>query len=528
EEARWKAEAKEWRDPVTGMEFVKIPGGCFQMGSPGSEKDSRSTDSPVHEVCVGTFWLGKYEVTNREYRVFKVGHNSWEYKGLSLNGDSQPVVEVSWEEATAYAEWLSGKGNGMFRLPTEAEWEYAARGGTKSSRYWGNDPKDACKYANVADRTAKAKWSSWIIYDCMDGYEVTAPVGRFAANPFGLYDMLGNVWEWVSDWYGDNYYEYSPRNNPQGPSGGSRWVIRGGSWFSYLGGVRSASRGNFGPGDHNDNLGFRLARAIGNKASTEPNDLSSAPAVQKESTQGKETNPTEGLKGPKGVESKKGPYGIEFVRVPGGSFRMGSNDGDVDEKPVHGVSVSGFEMGKYEVTQGQWKAVMGSNPSFFGSCGDSCPMEKVSWNDTQEFIKNLNNDRRDTCTYRLPTEAEWEYACRSGGQDEKYCGGNDVDRVAWYAGHSLSKTHPVGLKTGNGLGLYDMSGNVFEWVSDWYGDKYYAISPRDNPQGPSGGSYRVNRGGGWFGGVARSADRDYVDPGYRNNSLGFRLARTCP
>jgi formylglycine-generating enzyme required for sulfatase activity len=217
--------------------------------------------------------------------------------------------------------------------------------------------------------------------------------------------------------------------------------------------------------------------------------------------------------------------GMEFVAVPSGCFQMGDSfgDGDADEKPVHQVCVSDFSIGKYEVTQGQWKAVMGSNPSHFSRCGDNCPVEKVSWDDAQQFIQRMNS--QSGTNYRLPTEAEWEYACRSAGRLEKYCGGNDVDAVAWYSSNSGRKTHPVGQKQPNGLGIYDMSGNVWEWCSDWYGEKYYGSSSKDNPQGASSGTYRVLRGGSWgdLPVYVRAASRSGDDPGYRNGGSGFRL-----
>lgn len=148
---------------------------------------------------------------------------------------------------------------------------------------------------------------------------------------------------------------------------------------------------------------------------------------------------------------------------------------------------------------------MGSNPSHFSSCGDKCPVESVSWNDAQDFISRLNS--RTGKRYRMPTEAEWEYAARSGGKREKYAGGNDVDAVAWYGSNSGSRTHPVGQKQPNGLGLYDMSGNVWEWCQDWYGGSYYNQSSRDNPGGPSSGSSRVIRGGGWVNAAGACARR---------------------
>ena len=184
---------------------------------------------------------------------------------------------------------------------------------------------------------------------------------------------------------------------------------------------------------------------------------------------------------------------IEMVYVKGGCYQMGDTfgDGSKDEKPVHEVCVSDFLMGKHEVTQGQWKKIMGHNPSHYYDCGDDCPVENVSWNDVQEFIAKLNSLTGKK--YRLPTEAEWEYAARSGGKQEKYSGGNDFDDVAW-----VKQTRSVGQKQANGLGLYDMSGNVWEWCSDWYASDYYRKSPRENPSGPSSGSRRVSRGGSYY------------------------------
>ncbi len=283
--------------------------------------------------------------------------------------------------------------------------------------------------------------------------------------------------------------------------------------------------------------------------------------------------------------------GMEFVAVNGGCFQMGDNFGDgmADrEKPVHEVCVSDFVIGKYEVTQGQWRKLMGSNPSKFNSCGDNCPVEQVSWNDVQQFIQRLNS--QSGRNFRLPTEAEWEFAARSGGKHEKYSGGDNVDAVAWYGDNSGKMTHPVGQKQANGLGLYDMSGNVWEWVSDWYGNypigsqqnsqgtsvnsdsppptkaspkqrpttgiDFEAIIAENNrklaklraenspvptsktesalasveaeqdPHGPSSGSGRVGRGGGCGSDawIVRAAIRFFSLPDFRDNLFGFRLA----
>ena len=195
--------------------------------------------------------------------------------------------------------------------------------------------------------------------------------------------------------------------------------------------------------------------------------------------------------------------GIEFTMVPveGGTFNMGSNDGDSDEKPVHSVTLSDYYIGETEVTQELWEAVMGSNPSDFK--GDKNPVEMVSYNDCIDFINKLNTflagQLPDGRKFRLPTEAQWEFAARGGNKgknnNNKYSGSNSIDDVAWYRDNSGGRTHPVKQKQPNELGLYDMTGNVWEWCSDWYGKDYYSQSPKNNPEGPSDGWRRVLRGG---------------------------------
>jgi sulfatase modifying factor 1 len=218
---------------------------------------------------------------------------------------------------------------------------------------------------------------------------------------------------------------------------------------------------------------------------------------------------------------------IGMVFVKGGCYQMGDTfgDGEADEKPVHQACISDFYIGKYVVTQEQWVAVMGSNPSKF--TGDRRPVEQVSWDDVQEFIVKLNT--RTGKRYRLPTEAEWEYAARSGGKQEKWAGTSDVNLLgnyAWYKDNSGQETHVVGQKLPNGLGLYDMSGNVWEWVQDFYGDVYYEGSPKDNPHGPKlGSNNRVLRGGCWFMNARgiRTAIRTQFLPSERISIYGFRL-----
>lgn len=216
---------------------------------------------------------------------------------------------------------------------------------------------------------------------------------------------------------------------------------------------------------------------------------------------------------------------FKMIRVEGGSFQMGSNDGYDREKPIHQVTLGSFSIGETEVTQELWEAVMGSNPSEFK--GSKRPVESVGWNDCQTFISKLNE--RTGKTFRLPTEAEWEFAARGGNSSNGYIysGSNMVDEVAWYYSNSSNTTHNVGTKASNELGIYDMSGNVYEWCQDWESSNYYSSSPENNPTGPSSGSFRVCRGGSWYGEdaiVCRAAYRCSGPPTERNSSIGFRIA----
>ena len=218
---------------------------------------------------------------------------------------------------------------------------------------------------------------------------------------------------------------------------------------------------------------------------------------------------------------------IEMVKVEGGTFMMGATsemkNPNSNEKPVHQVTLTNdYYMGKYEVTQALWQAVMGSNPSEYK--GDNLPVETVSWNDCQKFISKLNS--LTGRMFRLPTEAEWEYAARGGKESRgyQYSGSSNISDVAWYDENSGSKTHPVGTKQANELGIYDMTGNVWEWCSDWYSS--YSSSSQTNPTGSDSGSARVSRGGGWFNDASycRLSVRFYYTPDFRLDILGLRLA----
>lgn len=246
-------------EPTTGMEFVFLPGGCYAMGD--SVGDGDPNERPVHEVCVAGFYIGRYEVTNEQFKKFRPEHNSGRSQELSLDENRQPVVNVSWDDAVAFAAWLSEKADTNYRLPTEAEWEYAARAGSSQNHFWGNSLDAACTYANVADSTAKKQRSSWTAFPCDDGYAVAAPVGSFKASSFGLYDPLGNVWEWCRDVYNSEAYSKLPKDNPFYAGSGEYRVMRGGGWSNGPLGIRSSHRVGLSPDFGHHSLGFRLLRS---------------------------------------------------------------------------------------------------------------------------------------------------------------------------------------------------------------------------------------------------------------------------
>ena len=238
---------------------------------------------------------------------------------------------------------------------------------------------------------------------------------------------------------------------------------------------------------------------------------------------------------------KTNSIGMKFAHIPSGTFMMGSpaseSGRDGDEKQHRVTLAKAYYMQTTEVTQGQWKAVMGSNPSHFKNCGDDCPVESISWNDVQDFIRKLNQQEGKN-RYRLPTEAEWEYSGRSGSTTAFANGGigktdcsydPNLDAIGWYCGNSEQKTHPVAQKQANRWGLYDMHGNVWEWCRDWYDKEYYkkceAGGAIEDPVGPEEGSIRVLRGGGWsyYGQFCRSADRTFGSPAFSGSFIGFRL-----
>lgn len=271
-----------------GPRMVMIKAGTFQMGSPAGEAGRSSDEGPRHPVAVvRPFALSRCEISLGQFRRFieETGYltdaerstgcfawndkdlktlrkeNNWHDPGFEQSED-HPVVCVSWNDANAYAEWLSARTGETYRLPSEAEWEYAARGRSQQSHFWGDDPDEVCAYANGADHSAKQRFKGWPVSDCDDGAVFTAHTGYYRRNAFGLSDMLGNVWEWTADCWNESYRDT--------PNDGSTWdaddcshrVLRGGSWDSWPRDLRSADRDWFSPIVRDSSIGFRLARTL--------------------------------------------------------------------------------------------------------------------------------------------------------------------------------------------------------------------------------------------------------------------------
>ena len=597
---------------IRAIEMVLVQGGTFTMGCTSEQgEDCEDNESPAHQVTLNSFYIGKYEVTQAlweevmEMNIHQwlsfVGGESW---GIYGEGNNYPMYYVNWNDIVGtsgtsiiingityyengFIYKLRQKTGKRYRLPTEAEWEYAARGGVKSNQYkysGSNDVGDvAWHYGNTIPDGARH-------------------VGSKQDNELGIYDMSGNVWEWCSDLYGS--YTSDPQNNPTGPTTGSYHVHRGGSWYYSYDYCRvSYHRAFYYPVERSSALGFRLAEDITiaeNSMTVSVSELN-FPASGDEQTftitsnidwiieyecswltispvlgnnngtisvtasENTSQNPRTKIIMIKGIGvveqlisvTQAGDANgdkIEMVFVQGGTFTMGcaSEQGDNcedNEHPEHQVTLNNFYIGKYEITQGLWAEIMGMNiqqwTDYIGSSylcgeGDDYPMYYISWDDivgtTGEsmeingityyengFIYKLN--QKTGKNYRLPTESEWEYASRGGVKSNyyKYSGSNSVDDVAWHVDNSGFTAHLVGAKQDNELGIYDMSGNVWEWCSDWYGS--YTSDPQNNPTGPTTGSNRVLRGGCWSAGVqyCRVAFRFNYTPSSRFYSIGFRI-----
>ena len=510
--------------------FRYCPAGTFTMGSPEGESGHWSGETQHEVTLTRGFWMLETEVTQALWESV-TGENPM--TSSYLKGPKKPVGNVSWDDCQKFIEKLNSLGIApaglKFRLPTEAEWEYACRAGT-SGPYAGSSLDSMGWYGDNS------------------GYN-NHEVGKKAPNAWGLYDMHGNVWEWCSDWFASDTYDAPSQTDPTGPSSGSPRVLRGGGWDYGAKNCRSADRGADDPTHRDNRIGFRLVlgREI-ETSSAESVATPSAPTVLPSPSSAGSPSGSASSTGTSAASSsassdwteahtagtqkslniKGAPYNFRYC--PAGTFMMGSPESEPERlsyEQQHEVTLTrGFWMLETEVTQALWESVTGENPMTADSLkGPRKPVGNVSWEDCQEFIAKLNSlgIAPAGLKFRLPTEAEWEYACRAGTSGPY--AGSSLDTMGWYGNNSGGDNYEVGKKAPNAWGLYDMHGNVWEWCSDWFDFATYDAASQTDPTGPSSGSLRVLRGGGWFN-VARrcrSAYRSHIVPTRRYNDNGFRL-----
>ena len=565
------------------MEMVYVAPGSFQMGSDGEVDDEKPVHKvtltkgywigkyPVTQAQWNAL-VSAMDVSFDGGRPVAFYSKNGIGRDLVSGMDTSdfPMENLSWDDCSSLVGALNkADGEGWrWSLPTEAQWAFAARGGNKSRGYTysGGNDMDAVGwyYENSGNRKLPDG-------DC-DLEKLERNKGRphsvkekDIGNELGIVGMSGNVWEWCNDWYGEDYYSISPTEDPQGPVSGRKRVLRGGGWISRARYCRSVYRNWFSPSHRGDDYGIRLCcsaepretgaeqgksqavaqvdrrddtkvlrddtSVLRNDADVSRNDTNvsrnDTKVLRRDTNVSRNDsdvshgvlpkNPQQGQ-----VASLRLPGGMmmEMIYIAPGTFTMGSPVSEVGrfkDETQHRVTLTkGYWLGKYEVTQAQWQSVMGERPSMFQ--GGDRPVENVSWEDCQEFVNTINSQLN--CGARLPTEAEWEYACRAESTGA-FAGNGDLDDMGWYDDNS-DKTHPVGQKSANAWGFHDTHGNVWEWCDDWYGE--YGRAATD-PRGPVSGRYRVLRGGSWSRNArgCRSAYRGRYGPDRRVCSYGFRL-----
>ena len=534
-----------------GMKLVYIPAGKFMMGSPDTEKGRNSDEWPQHEVEITKgYYLGKYSVTQAEFKKVMGKNPSWfaasgggKARVAGLDTSRFPVEMVTWADAKEFCRRLSAKEGKEYRLPTEAEWEYACRAGTKTAYHVGEALLE--RNANFGGKKGRP-----------------VAVGSYAPNAWGLCDMHGNVWQWCEDWYARDYYANSPLRDPKGPESGSQRARRGGGWGRSRDHCRASFRSMFAPTSADDGLGFRIELAG-------PQLAGALPPVIAE---------------PKVASEIENAIGMKLAYIPAGKFMMGSPDTETgrrpDEGPQHEVEITkGFHLAIHTVTLGEFRRFTAEEGyvteaakdgrGYFGydetknellvrkpeytwrDTGwpqtDRHPVVNVTWNDAKAFCAWLS--RNEKKRYGLPSEAQWEYACRAG-TTTSYWNGDDPEALAQVGNvedaslmakfpyrKSLIKasdgyifTAPVGQFRKNGFGLFDMHGNVSQWCEDGFDAKYYSISPRMDPVNETAAQGRVTRGSSWHSSAkfCRSAFRERGAPDYRFFNLGFRVGLFSP
>jgi formylglycine-generating enzyme required for sulfatase activity len=534
-----------WFDNPIGMRFVIVPAGTFLMGSPRTEA-LRGEDETQHEVTISRpYYLQATETTWGQFRTWLPRAST----GPTLkpvekaDADDQPLMRVEPKEIDGFLAWLSARDPGRsYRLPTTAEWERACRAGTTTSRFWGDDSRDAIRYANLADASLRAKDPGSPDVAGDDGFATAAPVGSFLPNPWGLYDMIGNVTEWTADTYA-----------PHGPGpqfdpfvhGMPLRGIRGAAWWTDPSTARCAFHGRVKIQAWQD-AGMRLAVDVpGTNAAGLP-----APRL----TAFQETAARE-LGVPAWFENG---IGMRFVLVPAGTFTMGSpssEPGRRDDEAPHRVTISkAFYLQTTEATYAQWRRwEAGAGGSLYDgepTDADDQPVTRVNGDANLAGFLAWLSEKDGKRRYRLPTEAEWEYACRAGsttrwpwGDDPEAAEthGNVLGRIGLrkhadlpnpfpFDGYAVLEPAPVGLFQPNAWGLRDMIGNVAEWVQDTYAP--IPAGDATDPVHTAAATDRVSRGGSWHSGatIARCADRGHLswDSGMLWADVGVRVAVDLP
>lgn len=566
-----------------GMKLSLLPAGEFTMGRTEEQFDElmRVIENdpelrknrggiitwsmlmmPAHRVRITKpFYLGTTEVTVGQFRQFAEasGYQTEAERGLNhgkpykggraistwrkpmawrrgyQQHDDEPVMHLSWVDCVEFCKWLSEKEGVQYSLPTEAEWEYACRAGTETPWSFGG-------IADFEDEGRKhAIWS-----DGGQKFDAPQPVAQRRPNAFGLYDMHGNMWEYVGDWWHRLAYKESPLNDPSGPTVQSekndlRRIIRGSSfdWGRWGGDSAYRMRITQRSGQH-PHMSFRVAMRIEGVDGVPPASDPDEHRRRQVRDPGANSDEVISLLKPGGADLPQElniDFGddvkMEFVLIPAGSFLMGSRQGVKDEMPLHRVVISKpFYMAKHEVTQSQWEAVSGKHKWLTQltegdneMAGPTKAMNVLSWNDCQSLIHKMK-ERFPHHRVALPTEAQWEYACRAGSTTE-FSFGDEASRLGEYAFYQGNMNwpgqpgfrgkafyHDVGTKQPNAWGLYDMHGGVWEWCADWYDADYYFDSPLADPTGSESGLFRVLRGGSWFryAKYARSSYRRFFHP----------------
>ena len=562
-----------------------IPKGTFMMGSPENEL-GRSHSETQHQVTLThDFYIGVFEVTQKQWERVMGGWPS--YFNNPACRDSRPVEQVTYNDIRGSvdgADWpasdsvdaasfmgrLRARTGKAFDLPTEAQWEYACRAGTTTALNSGRNLTQTDDCPNVS-AVGRNKYNGGFSDDQSGDTRVgSAKVGCYLPNAWGLYDMHGNLWEWCLDWAGDYPGMVS---DPKGLASGTKRINRGGTLNggAYYG--RSAQRSSYGASNRFKSIGFRAGCGLGVATSAKDAIRPEArpqgdPLASGSKAKERQEACAKSLRVPVEVVNS---IGMRFVLIPPGEFDMGTSASDIEreleagaksnlpvekfyfarvpaESPLHRVKISKpYYLSVCEVTQGEYEQIMQSNPSRFSSRVRSSegkkvqgkdtrrfPVESVSWDEAVEFTRRLSALPAETQarpSYRLPTEAEWEYACRADTTTRWFSGDDPASLLpyAWFKANADGMPHSVGTKLPNAWGLYDLHCNVYEWCSDRHTTNYYGQSSLVDPQGPSDGPYRVVRGGEWqrhpLG--CRSAYRGIAGaPPWpvRANIIGFRIA----